>query len=125
MNVSGLIRTCPKAGRASPAPAEITLSSRCRYRVTVGIYSEYARETRERGSGGYMSMPQGGEPGSPRDTGPQAAAADQQWESAPGQGTPGSDGGGQAGPGQAGPGQQGGAQQGGSGQGGTPPPGQP
>lgn len=90
----------------------------------MGIYSEYARETRERGSGGYMSMPQGGEPGSPRDTGPQAAAADQQWESAsgqgaPGQGTPGSDGGGQAGPGQPG-----GAPQGGSGQGGAPPPGQ-
>jgi uncharacterized RDD family membrane protein YckC len=62
-------------------------------------------------------MPQGGEPGSPRDTGPQAAAAGQQWESAPGQGPPGSDGGGQSGPGQPG-----GAPQGGSGQGGTPPP---
>ena len=61
--------------------------------------------------GGYMSMPQGGEPGQPRDT-PQAGAG-QQREGTPGQG----------GPPQGGPG-QGGPPQGGPGQGGMPPPGQ-
>ena len=56
-------------------------------------------------------MPQGGEPGQPRDT-PQAGAG-QQWEGTPGQG----------GPPQGGPG-QGGPPQGGPGQGGMAPPGQ-
>jgi uncharacterized RDD family membrane protein YckC len=59
-----------------------------------------------------MSMPQGGEPGQPRDTTPQAGAG-QQWEDTPGQG----------GPPQGGPG-QGAPPQGGQGQGGMPPPGQ-
>ena len=63
-------------------------------------------------------MPQGGEPGQPRDTTPQAGPAGQQWEGTPGQGgTP---------PGGQGPGgaPQGGMPPGGPGQGGMPPPGQ-
>ena len=63
-------------------------------------------------------MPQGGEPGQPRDTTPQAGAGGQQWEGTPGQG-----GAPQGGPGQGGAPQDG-APQGGPGQGGMPPPGQ-
>ena len=84
----------------------------------MGIYSEYAREARVVNRGGHMSMPQGGEPGQPRDTTPQAGAAGQQWEGTPGQG--GAPQGGQG----PGPAPQGGPPPGGPGQGGMPPPGQ-